>query len=109
MASDKVVNLTQDNFKSDIIDSDIPALVDFWAPWCSPCRMIAPVVDEVAEEFGGKVKVGKVNVDENRDIAIEYGVMSIPTLIVFKGGQAVDRVVGFKPKNEMKTLLEKYL
>jgi len=109
MASDKVINLTQDNFKSDIIDSDIPALVDFWAPWCSPCRMIAPVVDEVAEEFGGKVKVGKVNVDENRDIAIEYGVMSIPTLIVFKGGQAVDRVVGFKPKNEMKTLLEKYL
>lgn len=109
MASDKVINITKDNFKSDILDSGVPSLVDFWAPWCSPCRMIAPVVDEVAEEFAGKVRVGKVNVDENRDIAIEYGVMSIPTLIVFKGGQAVDRVVGFKPKNELKALLEKHL
>jgi len=109
MAGEKVLTLTKDNFKSAILESDQPALVDFWAPWCSPCRMIAPVVDELAAEYDGKAKVGKVNVDDNREIAIEYGVMSIPTLIVFKGGQAVDRIVGFKPKNELKAILDKYL
>lgn len=109
MANEKVLALTNDNFKNDILEAAGPALVDFWAPWCSPCRMIAPVVDEIALEFDGQIKVGKVNVDENREIAIEYGVMSIPTLVIFKGGQPVDRVVGFKSKNELKELLTKHL
>lgn len=109
MASDKVFTFTKDNFKTEVLEAASPTLVDYWAPWCSPCRMIAPVVDEIAVEFDGKVKVGKVNVDENREIAQEYGVMSIPTLIVFKGGEAVDRIVGFKSKNELKDLLGKYI
>lgn len=109
MANDKVLTLTKDNFKNDVLEASSPTLVDFWAPWCSPCRMIAPVVEEIAVQFDGKVNVGKVNVDENREIAHEYGVMSIPTLIVFNGGNAVDRIVGFKSKNELKDLLEKYL
>ena len=109
MASDKVLVLTKDNFKPDVLEASTAALVDFWAPWCSPCRMIAPVVDEIAAEYDGQIKVGKVNVDENREIAIEYGVMSIPTLIIFKGGQEVDRIVGFKSKNDFKALLDKHI
>lgn len=109
MASDNVLTLTKDNFKNDILDAAGPALVDFWAPWCSPCRMIAPVIDEMAAEYAGKVKIGKVNVDENREVAVEYGVMSIPTLVLFKGGQVVDKVVGFKSKNDLKALLDKYV
>ncbi|PKM46350.1 MAG: thioredoxin [Firmicutes bacterium HGW-Firmicutes-8] len=109
MASGNVLTLTKDNFKNDILDAAGPALVDFWAPWCSPCRMIAPVIDEMAAEYAGKVKIGKVNVDENREVAVEYGVMSIPTLVLFKGGQVVDKVVGFKSKNDLKALLDKYL
>ena len=109
MASDKVLTFTNDNFKAEVMESSQPVLVDYWAPWCSPCRMIGPIVDELAGEYLGKIKVGKVNVDENREIAIEYGVMSIPTLIVFKDGKAVDRVVGFKSKNDLQALLEKHL
>lgn len=109
MASEKVLTLTKGNFKPEVLENSSPTLVDFWAPWCSPCRMIAPIVDEIAVELDGKIKVGKVNVDENREVAHEYGVMSIPTLIIFKGGSAVDRIVGFKSKNELKDLLEKYL
>ncbi|PKM80923.1 MAG: thioredoxin [Firmicutes bacterium HGW-Firmicutes-14] len=109
MASDKVLSLNKENFQKEIIDSGDTSLVDFWAPWCSPCRMIAPIVDEIAVEYSGKVKVGKVNVDENREIAVEYGVMSIPTLIIFKDGKAADRVVGFKSKSNLKELLDKHL
>ena len=109
MASDNVLTLTNDIFKAEVLESSQPVLVDYWAPWCSPCRMIGPIVNELAGEYLGKIKVGKVNVDENREIAIEYGVMSIPTLIVFKDGKAVDRVVGFKSKNDLQALLEKHL
>jgi thioredoxin 1 len=109
MAGDKVLVITKDSFKDDIIDSAEPALVDFWAPWCAPCRAISPIIDEISEEYVGKIKVGKVNVDENREIAIENGVMSIPTLIIYKSGQAVERVVRFKSKNDLKELLDKYL
>lgn len=109
MASEKVLVVTKDNFKDEVAGSSQPVLVDFWAPWCSPCRMIAPIVDELAADFEGRVKVGKVNVDENREVAMDYGVMSIPTLIVFKDGKAVDRIVGFKAKNELAALLEKYI
>ena len=109
MASDKVLALSNDNFKQEVLDSAVPVLVDFWAPWCSPCRMIAPVVDEIAGEYDGKAKVGKLNVDDNRQIAVDFGVMSIPTLIVFKGGKAVDRVIGFKSKGDLKGLIDKNL
>ena len=109
MASDKVLTLTNNNFKGEVLEASEPVLVDYWAPWCSPCRMIGPIVDELAGEYLGKIKVGKVNVDENREIAIEYGVMSIPTLIVFKDGKAVDRVVGFKSKKDLQAVLEKHV
>ncbi|MFZ5641937.1 MAG: thioredoxin [Bacillota bacterium] len=109
MASDKVLTLSNENFKQEVLEAGVPVLVDFWAPWCSPCRMIAPVVDEIAGEYDGKAKVGKVNVDDNRQVAVEYGVMSIPTLIVFKDGKAVDRVVGFKSKGDLKALLDKHM
>ncbi|WP_418792268.1 thioredoxin [Phosphitispora sp. TUW77] len=109
MASDKVLTLTNDNFKGEVLQQSGPVLVDFWAPWCSPCRMISPIIDELAGEYSGKAKVGKVNVDENREIAVEYGVMSIPTLILFKDGNAVDRVVGFKSKKDLQNLLDQHI
>lgn len=109
MAGEKVLTLTKDNFKEDVLNAKMPVLVDFWAPWCSPCRMIAPIVDELASDFDGRVKVGKVNVDDNREVAVEYGVMSIPTIIIFKDGKDVERIVGYKAKNELASLLEKQL
>jgi thioredoxin 1 len=105
MASDKIVILSNTNFGSEVGQSDTPVLVDFWAPWCGPCRMIAPIVEELATEYEGKVKVGKLNVDENQEISAKFGVMSIPTLLVFKNGQPVERIVGYMPKKEMQARL----
>ncbi|MHB8171546.1 MAG: thioredoxin [Thermincolia bacterium] len=109
MAGEHVYAFSDGNFKDEVIGATEPVLVDFWAAWCGPCKMIAPVIDEIAEDFHGKVKVGKVDVDENRQTAMEYGVMSIPTLIIFKGGQPVERAVGYKSKDELKAMLEKTL
>jgi len=109
MASDRVVILDSANFDLEVMQSDIPVLVDFWASWCGPCRMIAPIIDQLADEFQGKVKVGKVNVDEQRDLASKYRVMSIPTLILFKGGQIIDQIVGARPKGELEKLIQKAL
>ncbi len=101
--------VTDEKFKDEVLDSDVPVLVDFWAPWCGPCRMVAPVVDEIAEQYQGKIKVFKLNTDENPNTASQYGIRSIPTLMIFKGGQRVDMVVGAVPKTTLASTLEKYL
>ena len=103
----KVVEVTDSLFGSSILKSDIPVLVDFWASWCAPCKAIAPIVEEIASDYSGKVKVAKMNVDENPATPGKYGVRGIPTLILFKNGQVVDQVVGAVPKNQIKALVEK--
>jgi len=105
----EVPAVTDANFKVEVLDSAAPVLVDFWAPWCGPCRMVAPVVEEIAEMFIGKVKVVKLNTDENPNIASQYGIRSIPTLMIFKGGQKVDMVVGAVPKTTLANTLNKLL
>ncbi|WP_413160117.1 thioredoxin [Capilliphycus salinus ALCB114379] len=101
--------VTDASFQQDVLESDVPVLVDFWAPWCGPCRMVAPVVDEIAEQYAGKVKVVKLNTDENPNVANQYGIRSIPTLMIFKEGQRVDMVVGAVPKTTLANTIEKYL
>lgn len=101
--------VTDSTFNQEVLESNVPVLVDFWAPWCGPCRMVAPVVDEIAEQYSGQVKVVKVNTDDNPSVASKYGIRSIPTLMIFKGGQRVDMVVGAVPKTTLANTLEKYL
>jgi len=100
-----VINLTLENFESEVMEAKVPVLVDFWATWCGPCRMMSPVIDEIAEEMGNRAKVCKVNIDEQRDLAIKYNVMSIPTFIVFKEGKEINRNVGAMPKEELGKLI----
>ena len=104
-----VSSVSDTTFEQDVLASDIPVLVDFWAPWCGPCRMVGPIVEEVAEQYEGRVKVVKINTDENPGTASRYGIRSIPTLMVFKGGQQVDTVVGAVPKATLSTVLEKHM
>ncbi len=105
----KPVHVTEKEFDTQVLKAEQPVLVDFWAEWCGPCRMIAPIVEELATEYDGKVKVVKVDVDENNGVANRYGIMSIPTLGIFKGGEMVDRLVGYMPKPELKRRLERIL
>jgi len=102
----KPVEIEEAKFNEAVLQAETPVLVDFWAPWCGPCRMVAPVVEELADEYEGKISFVKVNVDDNPKIASQYGIMSIPTLIVFKAGQPVDTIIGFRPKEELKKSLE---
>jgi thioredoxin 1 len=101
--------LDKDTFQKNVIDAQKPVLVDFWAPWCGPCRAVGPIVEELAQEYSDKVEFGKVNVDDVPTIASSYGVMSIPTLIMFKEGKPVEQVIGYKPKNELKKLIDNAL
>lgn len=100
------IELYKETFEQEVLQSDIPVLVDFWATWCGPCKMIAPIVKEIADEYDGKILVGKVNVDEEPDLTMQYNVSSIPTLMVFKNGQLVNRAVGYREKDEILKLLK---
>jgi thioredoxin 1 len=104
-----LVHLSDSNFKKEVLDSDLPVLVDFWATWCGPCRMVTPIVEELAKEYDKKIKVGKVDVDENPDTASRYGIMSIPTLMFFKKGQVAEQVVGALNKADLKKKIESNL
>jgi thioredoxin 1 len=103
-----VAATTDATFRNDVLDSSLPVLVDFWAPWCGPCRIVGPVVEQLAEEFAGTIKVVKLNTDENPETSATYGIMSIPTLALFKNGQPVDGVLGAVPKTILKQLIEKH-
>ena len=105
----KALKFTDDSFEDDVLNSEKPVLVDFWAEWCGPCRMVGPVVDELAGEYEGKAKIGKVNVDENSEISTKYGIRSIPSLLIFKDGEVVDQIVGAVPKNQLKKQLDAQL
>jgi thioredoxin 1 len=107
MAGLNIINLTQDNFSKEVLESSTPILVDFWAEWCGPCKMIAPVLDELADEYDGRVKIGKVNIDNEQGLAAEYGVRAIPTLLLFQKGQVAEQIVGLKSKRDLKNSFDK--
>ncbi len=102
----KPVTVTDENFKEEVLSADVPVLVDFWAEWCGPCKMIAPAIQELASEFEGRVKVGKLDVDNNQQVAAQYGIRSIPSLLIFKNGDVVEQIVGAVPKNVIQSKLE---
>ncbi|NJD91910.1 MAG: thioredoxin [Geobacter sp.] len=107
MASEKVLTLGDNNFEAEVIQSSVPVLVDFWATWCAPCKAIAPTIDAMADEYEGKIKVGKVNVDDSQATPAKYGVRGIPTVILFKDGKVVDQIVGAVPKSQLEALIKK--
>jgi thioredoxin 1 len=107
MSDPNIVTLTDSNFKQEVLQSSTPVLVDFWAEWCGPCKMVAPILDELASEYQGKVKIGKVNIDEFQGLATEYGIRAIPTLLIFKEGQVADQIVGLRSKRDFKNKLDR--
>jgi len=106
MAAENIVTLTDANFEPEVLKSSTPVLVDFWAEWCGPCKMLSPLIDELATEYAGKVKIGKVNIDEHQGVAAQFRINSIPTLLFFKNGQVVDQVIGMKSKKDFKAKLD---
>jgi len=109
MASEYVKEITEANFEDEVINSSQPVVVDLWAEWCMPCRMIAPIIEELAQEYNGKVKFGKLNVDENRNIAVRYSIQAIPTLLIFKDGQLVQKLVGLRSKADLEREIDSLL
>lgn len=106
--SGAVAEFTDETFQSEVLESDQPVLVDFWAPWCGPCKALTPTIEALADEYSGKVKVGKLNTDDNRQAAINYQINSIPTLIVFKNGEPVERLMGGRPKDQLAAMLDRH-
>jgi thioredoxin 1 len=109
MANPNVAQVSDASFEGDILKSEVPVLVDFWAPWCGPCRSVAPIVDDLANEYAGKLKVAKINVDESTEVAMRYQITSIPTFIVFKNGEVADRALGALPRSEFVKLIDRNL
>ena len=107
--AENLIEFTDDNFETEVLKSNLPVLVDFWAEWCGPCKMIAPIVEEIAGDYAGKVKVGKVNVDFNNQVAMQYGIRGIPALLVFKGGAVANQIVGAVPKNNITQILDEVI
>jgi thioredoxin 1 len=107
MASAELMTLTDDNFQAEVLGSEVPVLVDFWAAWCGPCRAIAPAVEELAKEYKGKIKVGKLDIDAHQNVPQKYGIMSIPTLLLFKNGQVADQIIGQVPKAKLDEMVKR--
>jgi thioredoxin 1 len=107
MAAPNIVVLTQDNFSKEVLQSPQPVLVDFWAEWCGPCKMLSPILDELAQEYDGRVRIGKVNIDEHQDLAAQFGIHSIPTLLLFWQGQVADQIVGLRSKRDLKASFDR--
>jgi len=107
MASNSIITVTEANFKTEVLESKTPVLVDFWAPWCGPCKMISPILDELAGEYDGRIKIGKVNTDEQQQLAAQFRVTSIPTLLIFRAGQVVEQMVGAKSKRDLKASFDR--
>ena len=107
MAAANIVTLTDTNFAAEVLSSETPVLVDFWAEWCGPCKMLSPLIDELASEYDGKIKVGKVNIDDHQNLASQYGVRAIPTMLVFKSGEVADQIVGLRSKRDLKASLDR--
>ena len=104
-----LTTITDDNFQDEVLNSDLPVLIDFWAIWCGPCKMVAPIVEELGTEYEGKAKIGKLDVDSNQQTSIKYGVRSIPTLLIFKGGELVETIIGAVPKAKIVEKLESFI
>ena len=101
--------INAENFESEVLESKLPVLIDFWAPWCGPCKMIAPFIKQLAEEYAGRIKVGKINIDEEGDLAAQHGIVSVPTLILYKDGSVVEQKVGAAPKHGIEALIKTYI